>query len=103
MPIHDYECPECEKVSETFVPLERLDKDVVVCADCGRQAIRLIVSPKGGSVSDYERKRFPYFDESLNKTFSSGAEKKKYLKEKGFLQIDGVHDIKKEVRRQYFT
>lgn len=102
MPIHDYLCPECEKVSETFVPLEKLNKEVIVCADCGRQAIRLMVAPKGGDVSDYERKRFPYYDESLNKNFTSMSEKKKYLKDKGFVQHDGVHGINKEKRRQYF-
>ena len=102
MPLNDYLCPECEKVAECFVPVERLDKEVVVCADCGRQAIRLIVAPRGGAVSDYERKRFPMYDENLNKTFSSQSEKKKYLKEKGFLQIDGVHGIPREKRRQYF-
>ena len=103
MPIHDYLCPECERVSETFVPLETLASDVVVCADCGRQAIRLMVAPRGGAASEYEKRRFPYFDESLNKSFTSSAEKKKYLKEKGFVQTDGVHGIKKEQRRAYFT
>ena len=106
MPLHDYSCPECEKVGECFVPLERLDKEVVVCADCGRQAIRLIVAPKGGDVSDYVRIKCPtsgWYDESLNKTFHSQAEKRNYLKEKGLTQIDGVHGIKKEHRRSYFT
>jgi len=88
---------------ESFVPLENLDKEIIVCADCGRQAIRLVGNARGGAASDYERKRFPYFDESLNKNFSSNAEKKKYLKEKGFVQIDGAHGIKKERRRSYFT
>lgn len=106
MPTHDYECPECEKIGECFVPLERLDKEVVVCADCRRQAVRLITATKGGDVSDYVRTKCPtsgWYDESLNKTFHSQSEKRKYLKDNGFVQTDGVHGIKKEQRRQYFT
>ena|SRR3990167_5827925 len=102
MPTNEYICPECEKIAETFVPLERFDKDVVVCADCGRQAIRLISASRAGDVSDYARKRFPMYDESLNVTFNSITEKKRYLKDKGIVQHDGIHGIKKEKRRSYF-
>jgi len=87
--------------------LERLYKEVIVCADCGRQAIRLITAPRGGDVSDYARVSCPssgWYDESLNKTFHSQAEKRKYLKAKGYESIpEGVHGIRREKRRQYFT
>lgn len=89
------------------MPLEKLDKEVVVCGGCRRQAIRLITAPRGGDVSDYARKNCPsfgWYDESLNKTFHSQAEKRKYLKEKNIVNIpEGVHGIKKEKRKQYFT
>ena len=107
MPIHDYECPECQKVGEHFVPLERLDKEVICCGDCRRQAVRLFTAPRGGDVSDYARVSCPmsgWYDESLNKTFHSQSEKKKYLKAKGLVSIpEGAHGIKKEKRRQYFA
>lgn len=104
-PTYDFECPECLFIGECFVPLNRLKTEVIICVDCRRQAIRLISAPRGGDVSDYARVNCPtsgWHDESLNKTFHSLSEKKQYLKEKGFVQTDGVHGIKKERRAKYF-
>lgn len=105
-PVHDYFCYECQATDECFVPLERLETEVVICTVCGREATRLM-SGCGGDQSDYARVKCPtsgWYDESLNKTFYSMGEKKRYLKEKGLAEIpEGIHHVAREKRRQYFT
>lgn len=101
MPLHDYHCHKCGQVKECFVPLVELEKAIVTC--CHREVKRVVGYQNCGDTSDYARKRFPYYDESLNVTFSSTAQKKKYLKDKGLEQTDGVHGIKKRRNTLYFT
>ncbi len=96
MILYDFFCPSCKHEEERVVSFdERLNQ---ICT-CGG-GMKLNFTTKD---SAYERKRFPYYDESLDKTFSSNQEKKSYLKQKNLVQIDGHFSNKKRVSKLYFT
>ena len=107
MPIYGYYCEECDEESECFLNLEQLDKAVVCCGTCNREAKRQISACNGGDASDYARERMPLtgkYDESLNKTFYGMRDKEKYLKEKGLVAVpEGVHGVKKRKNTKYFS
>lgn len=104
MPIYDYQCPSCQATAECFV--HHLD-DVIICQHCQSMMRRGFTSPTriAGDGSAYAARRYPYYDESLDQTFHSPADKRRFLKQTGYQEIpNGVFGIptrKKSVR--YFT
>ena len=99
MPIYDYKCENCGEMFEGFSNLD--DYKVCTCS-CGGKGNVCISVVKGGAVSDYERKRFPYYDEQLDKYLETKKQKDQVLKERGLVQHDGFFNKRKK-RTQYFT
>lgn len=81
MPIYHFKCKSCEKEFEGFAHMDERNK---VNCECGGGTVICIVNSKYDR--SYERKRFPYYDECLDKTFQTLSEKNRYLKEKGIYQ-----------------
>ncbi len=60
MPIYEYECKKCGKISEFIKSIKSSDK-VEICPDCGGKAVRIvsqssfILKGSGWYVTDYKR------------------------------------------------
>lgn len=82
MKLFDFHCEKCRVISERIT-----DGSKELCVICGDEMQKVFSS----TVYDrgYERRRYPYHDECLNKDIQSSQHKKKVLKEMNLVQIDG--------------
>lgn len=81
MPLYDFMCDECGEREELFYRI-RERPDALECPACGGPCrIAFLKAPAlHGEISDFYRRRFPYYDESLDVNFTSKKEKDAYLK-----------------------
>ena len=83
--VFDYHCVACDKIEEMIVSYS--DRLLQKCQRCGADMVRLFTA--SGFDGSYERKRFPYYDEQLDRNIESKQHKREVLKEMGLVQHDG--------------
>lgn len=82
MKLWDFLCSRCGKVEERISERNELQK-----CSCGKVMTK--VFSVQGYDRGYERRRFPMYDESLDRNIRSSQHKKEVLKEMNLVQIDG--------------
>lgn len=83
MPLYDFQCNNCEWSDEFFFHVDT-KPEYLDCGCGGKLRSVFLKAPSlHGEISDFYRKRFPYYDEALDQTFHTKKQKDDYLQKNG--------------------
>ena len=100
MPIYDFDCHRCGRTEEAFETISsRLEHSCIACG----HAMVICLGFRTKDANEYSRRRYPYYDESLDRHLSSEKHKREVLKEMNITQVDGFFSKKKRKDVKYFT
>jgi hypothetical protein len=86
-------CKDCKRL------ILKEDRD----GDCPKETPPKKIEVSSTDYGAYERKRFPYFDDSLDMRIESKQHKREVLKDKGLIQHDGFYSRKKAKRGVFYS
>lgn len=87
-------CEKCNLVIESHL------KDSSDCPVRKYKKVRFTGINRHG---EYERKRFPYYDECLDTYLTSSGHKNQVLKERGLVQVDGFFNKKPSKKNVFYS